>query len=99
MSNNLTTLRDMLFETARALSDKAAPMDIDRARAINDTAQVIINSAKVEIDLLRLTGGKGSGFIPNAIAGDTPRQVDDGKEVVEQRPGVRVTRHTLRGTR
>jgi hypothetical protein len=62
--NDITTLRTTLFDTLRALSNKDKPMDIDRAKAINDVAQTIINSAKVEVDALRVIGGIGSGFIP-----------------------------------
>lgn len=31
-----------------------------------DLAQVVINSAKVEVDYIRATDAKGSGFIPDA---------------------------------
>lgn len=44
MSNNINTLRDTLFDTLRALRDRDNPIEIDRAKAINETAQVIINS-------------------------------------------------------
>lgn len=62
--NDITTVRKVLFETLSALGDKDRPMDIERAKAINDVAQTIINSAKVEVDALRVIGGTGSGFIP-----------------------------------
>lgn len=62
--NDISALRTTLFETLRGLSDKEAPMDIDRAKAINEVAQTIINSAKVEVDALKVIGGTGSGFIP-----------------------------------
>lgn len=41
-------------------------MEIDRAKAISEVAQAIINSAKVEVDFMKVSGagGKGSGFIP-----------------------------------
>ena len=54
MTDNIDALRAALFDTLRGL--KTGDCDIDRARAINETAQVIINTAKVEIDHLRLTG-------------------------------------------
>ena len=39
-------------------------MAIERAQAIADVAQVVINSAKVEVEFLRATGRKqGTGFI------------------------------------
>lgn len=63
MSNTIAELRDRLFKTLDGLQDKDNPIDIDRARAINETAQTIINSTKVEVDYLKITGGKGTGFI------------------------------------
>lgn len=65
MKNKIEDLRNHLFETLEALKDKEKPMEIDRAKAIADVAQTIINSAKVEVDFLKMHGqGKGSGFIP-----------------------------------
>lgn len=63
-TNDITTVRAALFDTLRALGNKDDPMDIERAKAINEVAQTIINSAKVEVDALRVIGGTGSGFIP-----------------------------------
>lgn len=57
MKNKIDDLRDHLFETIEALKDKDNPMDLDRAKAIADVGQVIINSAKVEVDLLKTVGG------------------------------------------
>jgi len=62
--NDIVALRTTLFDTLRALGDKDKPMDIDRAKAVNEIAQTIINSAKVEVDALKIIGGNGSGFIP-----------------------------------
>jgi len=45
-----------LFETLDELKSKENPMDIDRAKAISDVAQTIINTAKVEIDHAKVTG-------------------------------------------
>lgn len=61
MSNTISTLYDALFETLQAA--RAGSMDIERVKAINDTAQTIVNAAKVEVDHMKVTGGSGSGFI------------------------------------
>jgi len=53
---NIDALRDHLFATLAALRDPEKPMDIDRAKAVSDVAQTIINSAKVEVDFMRQTG-------------------------------------------
>jgi len=65
MKNKMEDLRNHLFATIEALSDEDKPMDIDRAKAISDVAQTIINSAKVEVDFLNKIGGNGTGFINN----------------------------------
>lgn len=64
MKNKLSDLRDHLFETLEQLKDADNPMDLDRAKAVSEVAQTIINSAKVEVDFLRVTGqSRGSGFL------------------------------------
>lgn len=62
--NTIAELRAHLFDTLQKLSDKENPMEIERAKAISEVSQVIINSAKVEVDFMRVTNGKGTGFIP-----------------------------------
>lgn len=58
-------LRTHLFDTLAALRDEENPMDIDRAKAISDVAQTIINTAKVEVDFMRATGAAPkTGFLP-----------------------------------
>lgn len=95
MSNEtIADLRTSLFAAMRGLTDKENPIDIERARAVSDIAQTIVNTAKVEIDFLRVSGGKGSGFIPDQNAQPA---LPDGTTVVDKKPGVTVTRHTLKG--
>jgi hypothetical protein len=55
--NKITDLRDHLFETLEALKDPDKPMDLERARVISAVAQTIINTAKVEVDLVRAISG------------------------------------------
>lgn len=65
--NKIEDLRNHLFATLEALQDEDKPMDIERAKAIADVAQVVVNSAKVEIDFIKATGrSEGSGFIPES---------------------------------
>jgi hypothetical protein len=55
-------------------------MAIERAQAIADVAQVVINSAKVEVEFLRATGRKqGTGFItdPAEITGTRRHTCED----------------------
>jgi len=68
VKNKIEDLRNHLFETLESLKDKEAPMELERAETIAKVAQVIINSAKVEVDFLKHTGAAaghaGTEFIP-----------------------------------
>lgn len=65
MRNKIEDLRNHLFATLEALADDENPMDLDRAKAIAEVAQVVINSAKVEVDYLKVTGEThGTDFLP-----------------------------------
>lgn len=64
--NKIEDLRNHLFATIEALLDEENPMDIERARAVSDVANVVINSAKVEVMYMRLTGTNGTNFIPES---------------------------------
>jgi hypothetical protein len=55
--NSIRDLRDHLFETLEALKDKEEPMELNRAKVISEVAQTIINSAKVEVDLIKAIDG------------------------------------------
>ena len=60
--NKIEDLRDHLFEIIKMLKEN--DMELDKAKAIADIAQVIVNSAKVEVDFIKIVHGNGSGFIP-----------------------------------
>lgn len=79
MANDIAALRKHLFETLADLRDKDKPMDIERAKAVSDVAQVIINSAKVEVEHAKVTGSKGSGFL-----GDSKPELPPGITGVHQ---------------
>lgn len=61
---NIDDLRNHLFATLKDLRDKDKPMEINRAQTIAQVAQVIVNSAKVENEYMKITGEDGSGFVP-----------------------------------
>lgn len=64
--NKIDDLRNHLFETLEALKDDEKPMDLDRARAVAEVARVIVDSAKVEVDFLKVTGAvKSTDFLPS----------------------------------
>lgn len=63
MKNKIEDLRNHLFATIESLLDPDEPMDLDRAKVVAATAQVIVNSAKVESDFLKISGStSGTGF-------------------------------------
>lgn len=75
--NKIDDLRNHLFETLEALKDDEKPMDLARARAVADVAKVLVESAKVEVDFLKVTGAlRSTDFLPLADPherGESPR--------------------------
>lgn len=84
--SDINELREHLFATLRALRDKETPMDVDRARVISQVAATVIDSARVEVEHMRVTGEhQGTGFLPAPGRADLPNGIT----------GVR--RHLLKG--
>ena len=76
---HINILRGHLLATLADLRNRANPMEPDRARAVAQVASVLVETAKVEIDYLKLTGNDNSGFIdgayspsPNALPAPAP---------------------------
>ena len=77
-TKNISDLRSALFDTLDALRDPEKPMEIERAKAVVDVAQTIINSAKVEVDFVKATGrATNGGFIPISDSGPPPKELID----------------------
>ena len=53
MKNKIEDLRNHLFATIEGLLDPDKPMELDRAKAVAEVAQVMINSAKVEVAMVK----------------------------------------------
>jgi len=87
--NTIDQLREHLFETLKALRDPVNPMDVARAKTIADVAQVVINSAKVEVEHMKVLPGSGTGFIPEAIKTEGNKTLPSGI--------TGVTRHRIAG--
>lgn len=64
---NINDLRGTLFETLKGIKD--GTIDLDKARAINEVSKTIIDTAKVEVDYLKVNGGGESAFV-EAVAND-----------------------------
>lgn len=81
--SNISDLRDTLFATLQGIKDGS--LDLEKARAINEVSKTIIDTAKVEVDYLRVNGGGESPFVEAVGNGNLP-------------PGiVGITRHRLQG--
>lgn len=67
MKNKMDDLRNHLFEQLERLkdaTDQDLQTEIDRSRAIVSTAGQLIDTAKVEVQYLHVTGqGEGSQFL------------------------------------
>jgi len=64
MKNKISDLRNHLFSVLEELTDPESTYDIAKAKVVADVAQVIINSAKIENDYIKIIGGShGTGFI------------------------------------
>lgn len=68
MSKTIEDLRAALFATLEAVKD--GTLDLDKARQVNEVAKTIVETAKVEVDYLRVTGGGESTFIDSAVSQD-----------------------------
>lgn len=90
--SNLQTLRDHMFSTLAGL--KEGTIDIEKAKVMGEIGQVLINTAKVEVDFIRANNGGRSEFLENS--GVTPRVTQTptatGLKVVEGN----LTRHVLK---
>lgn len=65
MTKSISDLRETLFATLEAVKD--GTLDLDKARQINEVAKTIVDTAKVEVDYLRVTGGGESEFLDGAV--------------------------------
>lgn len=61
MSTHIDDLRRRLFDAIDGVV--AGTMSVEQARQISELSQVVVNSAKVEVDYLRVTDGGKSAFI------------------------------------
>lgn len=70
--NTLDDLRNHLFATIEALQDDDKPMPIERAKAICEVADRLIDTAKVEVTMYEVVGGspENSKFLPAIVRDD-----------------------------
>ena len=91
-SPHIAQVRQSLLDTLADLRSRTNPMDIERARAVAQVASVLVDTAKVENEYLKITGADRSDFLEQAP--DAPRITT----VASPFPQVgNVTRHRLQG--
>lgn len=94
-SPHIDQVRSALLATLTDLRNKEEPMDIERAKAVATVASVLVDTAKVENEYLKLTGQDRSNFLetaPDDVLG-IPRI--DGPAA--HNPFPTVVRHRLQG--
>jgi hypothetical protein len=96
MSKNphIDQVRQSLLDTLADLRNKEQPMDIERARAVAQVAGVLVDTAKVENEYLKITGQDKSNFL-EAPSGLQEMPQINGPSA--HNPFPRVVRHTLNG--
>lgn len=83
MSIHIDDLRKELMSTLQALRDRDNPMEPERAKAVAIVAGVMVDSARAEIEYLKLDNPEGSGFmapleptlLPKGIKGVTKHRL------------------------
>ena len=95
-SKTIEDLREHLFAAIKGVRDGS--VSIEQAKTISDLSQVIVNTAKVEVDYLRATDGGESSFISSAVGrGNLPAglpNIQPGQALPNGIVGVR--RHLLK---
>ena len=72
-------LRTVLFETIEGV--KSGKLDIDRAKCISELTQVVVNTAKAEVEYAKVTGKGSGGFLdpkpelPKGITGTVVHKI------------------------
>lgn len=57
MQNRIEHLRNHLFLEIERLQESATPADLARAKTVAELGQTIVNTAKVEVDMIRAIDG------------------------------------------
>ena len=93
---HITQVRQALLDTLADLRCRTHPMDIDRAKAVATVAGVLVDSARVENDYLKLTGQDRSEFLEVGTDTGLPKIGHDGTPTAHN-PFPISARHALQG--
>lgn len=70
---SMEQLREHLMSTLTDLRSREQPMEIGRARAVAEVAAVLVDTARVEVDYLKVTGQEDSEFLGmKQVTGEKP---------------------------
>ena len=85
---NIESLRGHLFKVLENLDDDTKPLDIARQRAVCETAQTLINSLKVEVELHAILQGAIDVPFIESQSSERPNSSDQPKSAAERTQGV-----------
>jgi hypothetical protein len=77
--HELSDVREFMFDQMKRLADPECDLDkeLKRSQAIVDVGKTLIDSAKVEVEFIKVTNSLGSGFISLANA-QQAKQIGNG---------------------
>lgn len=81
-NHTIAGLRERLFATIDGVRDGS--VDVQQAKVIGELAQVITNTARVEVDYLRATSGDQSPFLAGAHTPADPPPLPPGITGIRQ---------------
>jgi hypothetical protein len=81
---HINTLRTELLNTLADLRNREQPMEPDRARAIAQVASVLVESARVEVDYLKVTQQDVSDFIDGMKAPEVQTALQQSNRQIHQ---------------
>lgn len=88
---HIDQVRLALLDTLADLRNREQPFDIERAKAVAQVASVLVDTAKVENEYLKLTGQDRSAFL------EQPSDLDRLDGPAAHNPFPTVVRHRLQG--
>src|SRR5574337_1647095 len=75
----MSSLQDILMQSIQDV--RSGAMDASKAKAVNEIAQTLINSAKVEVEFMRTTKRSESRFFQPGLE-STPRKQGGTQQIV-----------------
>ena len=94
-SPHIDQVRQSLLDTLADLRNRENPMDIERAKAVATVASVLVDTAKVENEYLKITGQDRSAFLGDSVEGS--HRITVSETPTANQPFPRVVRHSLQG--